>query len=330
VNNLQDGLAHNIQAAASDTEGNVGLSTEVIFTIAENEDIIDPTVTIINPQPGQTVEGNVRILAIAEDERSIQKVEFYIDGDSVGLATLSPYSYNWNTTPFADSTNHTIFAKAFDGGNNKTTSSAVTVTVYPRSVPTDITTPIVSILYPVSGLIISGIVNIIAEAIDDLEVEQVQFYVDGALISTDSDGSNGWSYNWNTTLFADGGTHIIYLKAYDVSGNTGLSAPISVTVPVINDITPPTALVLYPVNGSTVSGIVNITADVTDDVAVSKVEFYIDGKLLSTDTNGTDTWSYNWNTATYNNGQLHSIYLKAYDSSNNIGTSALVTVTVPL
>ena len=84
--NLERNVDHYLQAAAKDKEGNIGYSDYVIFTVAETQDIIDPTVSIINPQSGQVVEGIVGIVANAEDERSIQKVAFFINGDSVGLS----------------------------------------------------------------------------------------------------------------------------------------------------------------------------------------------------------------------------------------------------
>src|SRR6202030_1652648 len=41
----------------------------------------------------------------------------------------------------------------------------------------------------------------------------------------------------------------------------------------------------------------------------------------------TDTYTFSWNTTTVANGS-HTIFSKAYDAANNVGTSATVTVTV--
>jgi hypothetical protein len=58
---------------------------------------------------------------------------------------------------------------------------------------------------------------------------------------------------------------------------------------------------------------------------VTKVEFYLDGALQSTDTTSPYSWS--WATTGAANGS-HSLVSKAYDAAGNVGTSATVTVTV--
>jgi hypothetical protein len=91
------------------------------------------------------------------------------------------------------------------------------------------------------------------------------------------------------------------------------------------DTTAPTVSVTAPANGATVSGTVSINATASDNVGVSKVEFYVDGAIRSTDTTSPYSWS--WNTTTFANSS-HTIVAKAYDAANNIGTSSNVTVTV--
>lgn len=91
------------------------------------------------------------------------------------------------------------------------------------------------------------------------------------------------------------------------------------------DTTAPTTSVTAPTGGSTVSGTVNVTANASDNVGVSKVEFYLDGALKSTDTTSPYAWS--WDTTTASNAS-HTLSTKAYDAANNVGTSANVSVTV--
>ncbi|MEW6686990.1 MAG: Ig-like domain-containing protein [Candidatus Edwardsbacteria bacterium] len=91
----------------------------------------------------------------------------------------------------------------------------------------------------------------------------------------------------------------------------------------------PTCSITYPANNATVSGTVNITADVTDNKGVTKVEFYkvefyIDGNLVSTDTDA--PYGYSWSTSGLSGS--HTICAKAYDVANNVGTSAVINVTV--
>jgi hypothetical protein len=91
------------------------------------------------------------------------------------------------------------------------------------------------------------------------------------------------------------------------------------------DTTAPTTSITAPANGATVSATVSVTASASDNVGVTKVEFYLDGALKSTDTTSPYAWS--WDTTTAANGS-HSLVSKAYDAANNVGTSATVSVTV--
>lgn len=91
------------------------------------------------------------------------------------------------------------------------------------------------------------------------------------------------------------------------------------------DLTAPTATITSPGNSATVSGSVFFNVAALDDKAVSKVEFYLNGTLLGSDT--TAPYSFAWNTAAVADG-WHTLSAKAIDSSNNIGTSELVSVLV--
>src|SRR5258708_24206554 len=92
------------------------------------------------------------------------------------------------------------------------------------------------------------------------------------------------------------------------------------------DTTPPAASITAPANGATVSNFTTITATASDNVGVVKMELYIDGVLTTSNTNSTSL-SFSWNTNSVANGS-HSLLVKAYDASNNVGTSPTVTVTV--
>ena len=91
------------------------------------------------------------------------------------------------------------------------------------------------------------------------------------------------------------------------------------------DGTPPTTSITSPVSGATVSGTVTVAASAGDDVGVSRVEFYVDGGLIGTDTSS--PYAASWNTTTATNGG-HALQSKAYDAAGNVGSSAVVNVTV--
>ena len=91
------------------------------------------------------------------------------------------------------------------------------------------------------------------------------------------------------------------------------------------DTTAPTTSVTSPSNGATVSGTTSVTASASDNVGVTRVEFYLDGGLQSSDTSSPYSWS--WNTTAAANG-THSLMTKAYDAAGNVGSSTSVSVTV--
>ncbi len=91
------------------------------------------------------------------------------------------------------------------------------------------------------------------------------------------------------------------------------------------DTTAPTTSITAPANGATVSATTTVTASASDNVGVTRVEFYLDGALKSTDTSSPYSWS--WDTTATTNGS-HSLTSKAYDAAGNVGTSSAVSVTV--
>ena len=333
IDTLKDGLTHKIQAVASDKEDNNGYSAITTFIIAETQDIVDPTVLILNPQNGQTVEDSISIIALAQDDRSIKSIEFFIDGRKLeGEITMNSsdtknvtFSIPWATSQFEDSTNHTVYAKVTDGGNNTAISPVVTVSVFPT---TDTTPPAGLVTYPLNGQVVFGTIDITVEASDDKGIAKVEFYIDGDFKITDS--NTPFRFSWDTAPYADDGTHSIYAKIFDVAGNNFTTAIITVIVSSgsSDDVTAPTVLILYPVTGTNVTGTVAIRADASDNVAVTSVEFFIDGNLEGTGVLSNGTWLYSWNSLPKADSGSHTIYLKAYDAAGNIGTSGITTVTV--
>ena len=88
--------------------------------------------------------------------------------------------------------------------------------------------PEVTITDPADGATVSAQVTITADASDDIGVDSVSFSVDNLAIGEDTDGSDGWSTQWDTTVDGDGG-HTIGATATD-SGAQTASHTVAVTV----------------------------------------------------------------------------------------------------
>ncbi|MEQ1512512.1 MAG: PHB depolymerase family esterase [Lysobacteraceae bacterium] len=87
--------------------------------------------------------------------------------------------------------------------------------------------PTATITAPVNGATVSGTVAIAASASDDIGLDHVEFLLDGALLG--SDATAPYAYSWNSAT-ASNGAHALQARAVDLAGNTGSSAPVSVTV----------------------------------------------------------------------------------------------------
>lgn len=95
--------------------------------------------------------------------------------------------------------------------------------------PVDSAAPTVSITAPAHGASVTGNTAITVDAVDDVAVARVDFYLNG--VKQGSDTSAPYSYSWDTAALARG-TYTWSARAYDAAGNEGVSAPVEVTVPV--------------------------------------------------------------------------------------------------
>ena len=293
--------------------GNIEEADDVAFTVVQETDTTPPTATLTSPAAGATVKGTVTLAGTASDNFGVARVEFYDGSTLLGTDTTTPYSTTWDTKTVQNGT-HSLTVKAYDVAGFVGVSPAVSVTVN-----NDVTPPTVSFSSPAAGATVSGTITVSGSATDNVGVSKVEFYDGTTLLATDT--SSPYSFSW-TTRSAANGAHVLTLKAYDSSGNIG-TAERSVTLD--NDFTPPTVALTAPADGATVSGTVTFTATASDDRStLSKVELYLDGTLIGTDTSS--PYSFSYNTRSQTNG-TKAITAKAYDSWSNVGTSAPVTLT---
>lgn len=94
-----------------------------------------------------------------------------------------------------------------------------------------------------------------------------------------------------------------------------------------SDTQAPTVVITYPANNSQFAQgtVITINADATDNKGVKEVRFYIDGDFVSLDE--TEPYQYEWDTGNSRDTD-HTIYAKAYDTSDNSSTSEVITVTL--
>ena len=144
-----------------------------------------PTVAFKAPANGQTISGNLYQSSACEvGGSSIDRVKFYLDMTALNTEEDAPWLCNLDTRKFSNGT-HMLRAVAYDSaGASKSTQ--IFVTIKNGTTSSTNTPPSVSITSPTSGVTVKGSVSCAASASDGNGIKQVQFYLDGSAIQTDT------------------------------------------------------------------------------------------------------------------------------------------------
>lgn len=90
----------------------------------------------------------------------------------------------------------------------------------------DVSAPTVSFSSPTAGATVSGVTTVTADAEDDVRVEKVDLWVDGALRSIDLTAP--YQFSWDTSAETPG-AHTLELRTHDIAGKRA-TASVNVTV----------------------------------------------------------------------------------------------------
>jgi len=204
-------------------------------------------------------------------------------------------------------------------------NAAAAVNLALQTTNVDTQTPVVTIFSPSQNSTISGTVALEVEASDNTSVVEVELYVNGGLIGTDS--MTPYQFSWDTAQVADSNVTFV-AKAYDAAGNVASSNPINAVVdnvPDISDTQAPSVYISNPADGSSVNRTVNIWVSGNDNVGITKLSVLVDGRQHCTVTDS-DTATCSWNTRKVDSGS-HTIAVIAEDAAGNQAQSQ-VTVNV--
>lgn len=260
------------------------------------------------------------VAGVASNSEPWQTAWFYPENTNV--QTTANTSVQIDASTLQANSNYVFYVRALDANGVPISAVSQVNFLKDSSVPViDTIAPAVAINNPTDGTTVNGIVAIGASATDAVGVARVDFYVNGQLIGSDS--SSPYSFNWDSKMVADGAV-LILAKAFDATGNVGVSNTINVTVnnAVVTDTTAPIVIIKSPVNGANVkSGTVSISASATDNINVVSMKLYIDGSQKATSLLG--GLNYSWNTRKVSVGQ-HTIKVQAYDEAGNIGETSII------
>lgn len=329
TNNSSEDNNHFIAATVTDGNGNTTNLMPVTVFVDNEENIVDdnipPSVFITSPAGNQTVSETIQVTAAAFDNIEIARVDFYRNAVLYESDSNYPYEVSWNTLLEDEESEHTWFAKAFDTSNLISQSSSVVVNVDNE----DNILPSGFIAQPYAGQQVSGEVEILISASDDIGVSSVTIYINGESVSIIN--QSPFSYLWDTAgnEVNEDAEYIITARINDTNDNFYNTQPIAVTVnnnTEFVDIIPPAISILSPVSGSVVSDSTQIRIYADDNIGIRHVIITIDDTLEFTLNDS--PYTVTWNTYIYPNESQHTISAIATDSSNNQTSTQSIIVSV--
>jgi subtilisin family serine protease len=188
----------------------------------------------------------------------------------------------------------------------------------------DLDPPEVSITSPRDGAVVSGVILVRATATDATDVADVVLSIDGRSFATDS--ASPFRFALSTSYRLGPGVHTLSCIATDTSGNTSWPAEIRVVVDPtgtngtsgLADTIDPTVTVNFPVDGTSVITSVGIQATVTDNDALARVEWLVDGGVRRTTavSGSRANVSFAWDASEYTRGS-HLIAVRVSDIAGN-------------
>jgi Big-like domain-containing protein/calcineurin-like phosphoesterase family protein len=183
---------------------NLGHTYDVAFdNILVNNILIDmtpPTVSLSEPSENAIIREDVTLSADASDNSTIDRVEFFANGNLIGTDYTSPYNLIWDSSTVSDGP-VTLTAGAIDFGFNSTTSAMRIVTV-------DNTAPNVTIDSGPSGTVNTDSATF---AFSSGEAASFICFIDGEEIE-DCDSPQTFNNLIN-------GSHTFQVTATDAAGN---------------------------------------------------------------------------------------------------------------
>jgi hypothetical protein len=195
-------------------------------------DSAGPALALTTPADGSFINGDITVTATATDPAGVARVELFIDGVLTVSDTTAPYTYAWDVSQVADG-QHTLRVVAFDGVGHSTSRTSTVTLAKALPPPPDAEGPVLTALAlagtpVVPGGTLSRSGTLTLGASDRSGVSRVEFLLDGALLGTDTSGSDGYSAFLDIVPIADG-PHTLMVRGYD-SYNNVTASTVAITV----------------------------------------------------------------------------------------------------
>jgi len=188
----------------------------------------------------------------------------------------------------------------------------------------DTVAPTVNLTNPINNATVNGTQSINVTATDNVQVDRVEFKIDGSLVSSDT--SAPYSYDWDSNQVADG-SHQIEVTSFDSTGNSK-SASINVTVENTQD-TGSVTISITPASGTQDVGkqysyVITVDSG-TDNMDSAQVRLNYDNQKLNH--LNTDVSNSDFNTAASSSDGVNYIEIIRGHTSPLSGNKELARVT---
>lgn len=289
----------------TDTSGNV--ITSVVRVTVE----VTPTTVTVSPTSASVAVNDTEPFMASIDDQF---------GDLV--TPLPPVSWRVSGGGTIDSAG--LFTAGTAAGGPFTVTATVAGEVGTAQVTVvamaDTQPPAVQLTAPVNNTRVSGRVTLVATATDNVGVTRVEFFEGTTSLGVATQAP--WQLEVDTATWSDG-LKSLTARARDAAGNSTTSDIVVVIIGMSGvDVAPPVVTVTAPTAGAETGSQVSFTAEATDDIGVVRVEFEVDGALVSTDTGSP------YEASSALQPGAHTVVAIAHDAAGKSTRSAAVTFTV--
>ncbi|MCX6936448.1 MAG: Ig-like domain-containing protein [Verrucomicrobia bacterium] len=288
-----------------------------------------PTVPVLTVSASSAVTGQaITLSATATDsDDKISEIAFFANGKQIGKSDIaSPYQISW--LPDSAGT-YQIVAVVKDESGNLVTSPASTVTVTQSTIVGLL--PSITITAPAANATSTAASTILltASAYDvDGSISSVDFIANGQIVTptaTRQGSSSTWLSNLNfATNNLAAGTYELRALVKDNANNSVISDPVTITVAPAKSAAPTLSLATPspPTVSQGQTSLLQATPTATTGANITKVDFYSNGSLISTQT--AKPYQYNYTVSASGDYTLFAI---AYDDQGNSTVSNTTALT---
>ncbi|MBI5847211.1 MAG: Ig-like domain-containing protein [Nitrospirae bacterium] len=282
-----------VAAVATDYAGNTAAPVSIVINTVPNN---PPTVSIVSPTNNSlaSTSGTVTVRAQATDDLGLKEIELRVISTDLSLTQVYPLSGNVLTSthdfsfaiPSTALPGHDIRVEVVSRDVRGLQSTVASITLKTA----DKTLPVVKITSFNQGFHIKPgeRIPVTVYAMDNWAISRVDFRTEGGMQLSETMIVDPPSYDAIAQFYLTvpvgyaGGTKItVAPSATDLAGNVGYAARITL---VTDDTTPPVVTIASPSSGSNIMSrsTVKVSATASDNDALDRVEFYINGQLFAT------------------------------------------------